>query len=60
MLNNWIDLFVYRDILTKGQKWFLFFFNLIVSGFLLVGKILLLQVKLFTWFIGLFFGGNRK
>ncbi len=60
MLNNWIDLFVFRDLFTKREKWFLIIFNLIIGIILILGNILLLGLKLFIGFLNLLLGSEEK
>ena len=60
MLDNWIDLFVFRDLFTKREKWFLIIFNLIIGIILIMGNILLLGLKLFIGFLNLLSGSGEK
>ena len=55
-----IDLFIFRDLFSFGEKCFLIMFKLFVWGACLVLSVLTLQVKLIGWFFGLFLGGDHK
>lgn len=55
-----IDLFIFRDLFTFGEKCFIVLFKLLVWWLCLIMSVLTLQVKLIGWFFGLLAGGSRK
>ena len=55
-----IDLFLFRDLFSFGEKCFIITFKIFVWMICMVLSVLTLQVKLIGWFFGLVLGGNRK
>lgn len=59
MIDNWINLFTFRNYFSGGQKWFLVIFNLIITLILIMGNIVLLGLKLFISLLGLFVSDGK-
>ena len=53
MLDGLIDLYIFRDWLTKEQKWFFIIFYLVTGLILLVGYFIIICLKLFILFLRL-------
>ena len=54
-----IDLFFFRDLFTKKQKWFLIIFYIIIGVILIMGNVVLLALKLISGFFRLLNSGNK-
>lgn len=53
MLESLINLYFFRDWLTKKQKWFFIIFYLVIGLILLVGYFIIICLKLFIFFLRL-------
>lgn len=53
MLTNFIDLFLFRDILGKRRFWFLFVFHIFICVFAVFAYSVIACLKIFTGFLTL-------
>ena len=58
MLENWVNLYAFRNVLSDKEKFFLVIFDIIITILLLAGKIVILGLKIIAGIIGALIGSK--